>query len=120
MKNNYNKAYKQHNNFKKEAASFEQKVEEKIDEVKEELHREEPTIEKVHVEEETIKPTYIGVVSGAAKVYMRTDADKESEPVYTLDEGDELEIIDDSNEEWYNVCNSAGIEGFIMKKFVTV
>lgn len=111
MKNNYNKAYK-NNNFKKDVTSFEQKVEEKIDEDR--------TTEEVHAEEEIVKPTYIGIVSGAAKVYMRTDADKESDPVCILDEDDELVVIDDSNGEWYKVCNAAGIEGYIMKKFVTV
>lgn len=110
---NYNKAYKQNKNFKQNNPSFENKKQEP-----KEIH-DGPLIENNTDAEEIKNPTWIGKVSGAQKVYMRFEADKESEPVDIMEENDEVEIIDSTNPEWYKVCNSAGIEGYIMKKFIT-
>lgn len=102
---NYNKAYKQ--DRKKNEKAVEMEAEKKVqEEVK-----------------EGPKPTfleYIGWVANAEQVYMREAPSKESESITIVDEGAELMILDDSNEEWYKACNPSGIEGYIMKKFVTV
>lgn len=102
---NYNKAYKQ--DRKKNEEVVETVVEDKVQE---------------EVKEDS-KPTfveYIGWVANAEQVYMREAPTKESESITIVDEGTELMILDDSNEEWYKVCNPSGIEGYIMKKFVAV
>lgn len=108
-RNNYNNYYNKKHNFEKK---------EHTEHIKQDV-KPELTEEKTEVVEEH-KSTYIGLVSGASKVYMRSAADKEAEPVDTLNEGSELEILEDSNPEWYKVCNAAGIEGYIMKAFVTI
>lgn len=108
-RNNYNSYYNKKNNFEKK---------EHTDHIKQEV-KPEPTEEKIEVVEEH-KPTYLGIVSNAQKVYMRSGATKYSEPVEIMDEGAEVEIIEDSDPDWYKVCNSAGVEGFIMKEFVTI
>lgn len=125
MKNNYNKAYKSNNNYKQNRPSYEKKNEDHIKQNVEDINEgngvEHEMIEQnTEVVEENHKPTYIGIVSNAQKVYMRSEATKYSEPVEIMDEGTEVEIVEDSDPDWYKVCNSAGVEGFIMKEFVTV
>lgn len=121
MKNNYNKAYKSNNNYKQNHPSYEKKNEDHIKQNVEDLNEGNSVEQNTEVVEENHKkPTYIGIVSNAQKVYMRSEATKYSEPVEIMDEGAEVEIIEDSNPDWYKVCNSAGVEGFIMKEFVTI
>lgn len=124
MKNNYNKAYK-NNDYKHDRPSYEKKdddqIKQNIEDLNEDNGVEQEVIEqKNEAVEENHKPTYIGIVANAQKVYMRSEATKYSEPVEIMDEGSEVEIIEDSNPDWYKVCNSAGVEGFIMKEFVTI
>lgn len=124
MKNNYNKAYK-NSNYKQNRPSYEKKKEEHIKQNIEDFNEanvveHEVIEEKTEMIEENHKPTYIGIVSNAQKVYMRSEATKDSEPVEIMDEGAEVEIVEDSDPEWYKVCNSAGVEGFIMKEFVAI
>lgn len=126
MKNNYNKAYKNNNNYKQNRPSYEKKNEDNIKQSIEDLNEgngvEHEMIEQNTevVEENHKKPIYIGIVSNAQKVYMRSEATKDSKPVEIMDEGTEVEIIEDSDPEWYKVCNSACVEGFIMKEFVAI
>lgn len=102
---NYNKAYKQDR----------KKNEEVVETVAEEKIQEEIT--------EDSEPTfveYIGHVANAEQVYMREAPSKESESITIVNEGTELLILDDSDEEWYKACNPSGVEGYIMKKFVAI
>lgn len=111
---NYSKAFKQTDDFKQDTPSYEIEDETIIDNVEEDNEIEHDSIEV------DSNPTYIGTVSGAAKVYMRSEASKESDHIEILDEGIEVEVVDDSDPKWYKVCNSAGVEGFIMKDFITI
>ena len=63
----------------------------------------------------------IGVVSGCAKLNIRKEPNITSEPVCIVPEKSVLLIDQDlSTEEWYKVYTEAGMEGFCMKKYVTV
>ena len=63
----------------------------------------------------------VGVVSGCAKLNVRKEPNITSEPVCIVSEKTVLLIDQDlSTDEWYKVYTEAGIEGFCMKKYVTV
>lgn len=82
----------------------------------------EPVVEEVEVEEvveEIAEPT-IGIVVDCEKLNVRDYPSLHNGVVIcAVDRGSELMIdLDDSNEHWYSVCNSAGLMGYCMKKFV--
>lgn len=63
----------------------------------------------------------IGVVSGCAKLNIRKEPVITAEPVCVVPEKSVLLIDSDlSTDEWYKVYTEAGMEGFCMKKYVTV
>ena len=63
----------------------------------------------------------VGVVSGCAKLNVRKEPNITSEPVCIVSEKTVLLIDQDlSTDEWYKVNTEAGMEGFCMKKYVTV
>lgn len=66
------------------------------------------------------KPVF-GVVSGCAKLNIRKSPSPNGNVICTVNENTKLMIIlEESTAEWYKVCNSAGLNGFCMKKYVTV
>ena len=71
--------------------------------------------------EETESPSLIGVVSGCAKLNIRKESNITSDPVCIVPEKSVLLIDQDlSTDEWYKVYTETGMEGFCMKKYVTV
>lgn len=64
----------------------------------------------------------MGSVANCNRVYVRSEADKDSDPLTDLIEGSELLISgtfdDDLGNGWYQVCTASGIDGYIMSKFV--
>ena len=80
---------------------------------------EEPQI----AEEEVSKPKkqMIGVVIDCSSLNIRAKSNINSEIIATVKAGTELLINEDESvNEWYKVCTEAGIEGFCMKKYVSV
>ena len=66
------------------------------------------------------KPVF-GVVSDCAKLNIRKSPSPNGNVICTVNENTKLMIIlEESTTEWYKVCNSAGLNGFCMKKYVTV
>ena len=62
-----------------------------------------------------------GVVSGCAKLNIRNSPSTNGNVVCVVDENTRLMIsLAESTNEWYSVYNSAGLNGFCMKKFITV
>ena len=62
-----------------------------------------------------------GVVTGCQRLNIRAEPTKESVVVTIVTCLDELKIDpDNSTDEWYAVCTASGVEGFCMKKFVSV
>lgn len=80
----------------------------------------EPVVEEPVVE--TPEPTTIeGVVSGCAQMYVRSEAFVESEPVGIIKSGTKVQIFEtESTDDFYSVCTETGLEGFCMKKFISV
>ena len=67
-----------------------------------------------------VEPT-IGVVANCVKLNVREDAESNAPIVGTINAGTEL-VIDmaKSTNEFYKVITAAGIEGFCMKRFITI
>lgn len=62
-----------------------------------------------------------GIVSGCVKLNLRKEASKDSDVLLVLNEDTEL-VVDpaESTEDFYKVCTSSGVEGYCMKKFITI
>lgn len=95
---------------------------------------EEPTVEPEVVEEtveelteETVEevvtesPSKVGVVSGCEKLRVRKSPSLTASVICTIKESTVV-IIDESKStvEFYKICTEAGVEGYCMKKFITV
>ena len=80
---------------------------------------EEPQI----VEEEVSEPKkqMIGVVMDCSSLNIRAKSSINSEIIATVKVGTELLINEDESiGEWYKVCTEVGIEGFCMRKYVSI
>lgn len=106
-----------------------EQVEESINEVKELTDEVQETIEEV-IEPEVIVPNIedgvennevIGKISGFEKLYVRKEANKDSEPVGIVTDKDDLSIdIIHSTDDFYKVITSNGLEGYCIKEFVKI
>ena len=75
-------------------------------------------IEEIELEEEE---AVLGVVGNCAKLNVRFRPNPKSDIVCTLDAGTEVLIDEDgSTDEYYKIYASSGIEGYCVKKFITV
>ncbi len=62
-----------------------------------------------------------GVISGCRKLYVRKKPNKGSVHLCILDAGTEVTVnTAESTEDFYKVCTAAGIEGYCMKKFMSI
>jgi hypothetical protein len=70
---------------------------------------------------ETKVPSNVGVVSGCDKLRVRKAPSLSAGVVCIINESSAV-VIDDacSTTEFYKVCTEAGVEGYCMKKFITV
>ena len=113
----------------KEVNETVEQVEESINEVKELTDEVQETIEEV-IEPEVIVPSIedgvennevIGKISGFEKLYVRKEANKDSEPVGIVTSKDDLSIdITHSTDDFYKVITSNGLEGYCVKEFVKI
>ena len=61
----------------------------------------------------------VGIVVGCEKLNVRKEPSVNSEVVFQFPCSMEVEIFaEKSTEDWFYVCNAAGIEGFCMKKYI--
>lgn len=80
---------------------------------------EEPQIAEEEVSEP--KKQMIGTVMDCSSLNIRSKSNINSEIIATVKAGTELLIDkDESVNEWYKVCTEAGIEGFCMKRYVSI
>lgn len=78
-----------------------------------------PNVVQETVETVTLPETVEGVVSGCAKLNVRTEPNITAEVVCVLDIMSEIEIdVEQSNAEWFKICTATGIEGYCMRKYV--
>lgn len=118
------KRYMQYDDTEETLTDVTEEIEKEIDELNDSV---EDTIEiddsvsADEIVEETESPSLIGVVSGCAKLNIRKESNIISEPVCIVPEKSVLLIDQDlSTDEWYKVYTETGMEGFCMKKYVTV
>lgn len=76
------------------------------------------SVEEVKVPE--VEPT-IGIVTDCVRLNVREDAESNAPIVGTINAQTEL-VIDmaESTNDFYKVITSAGIEGYCMKRFITI
>ena len=95
---------------------------EKDKEVVENVEVKEEVVENTEAKEEVkevIKP--IGIVTGCARLYVRKEANAESKFLCIINQNTEVVIdTEKSTEDFYKVCTSAGVEGYCMKKFISI
>ena len=113
----------------KEVNETVEQVEESINEVKELTDEVQETIEEV-IEPEVIVPSIedgvennevIGKISGFEKLYVRKEANKDSEPVGIVTDKDDLSIdIIHSTDDFYKIITSNCLEGYCIKEFVKI
>lgn len=84
----------------------------------------ETPIEETSIETEPIepaKPEPIEGTVGCEKLYVRSDATVDSEPIGVINRDSKVFVYEDeSTEEFYKVCTATGLEGYCMKKFISV
>lgn len=110
-----------------------EQVEETVNEVEESINETEETTEEVTeevTEPEVIVPNIedgvennevIGKISGFEKLYVRKEANKDSEPVGIVTDKDDLSIdVVHSTDDFYKVITSNGLEGYCVKEFVKI
>lgn len=70
---------------------------------------------------EAKKPSKVGVVSGCTALRVRKTPNLTAGVVCIIKESTAV-VIDEENSttEFYKVCTEAGVEGYCMKKFITV
>lgn len=95
-----------------------EKVNEDIEETVDENTNVEPEAPVEEAPEVEPKTEVIGFVDGTAKLYVRTEPNKDSKPVTIIDRLTEVIIdLDESTDEWYSV-EVDGLHGFCMKKYI--
>lgn len=109
---NYNKMSKKHRNETEEIVPQPVEIEEPV-EVEEPV--EEPVVD-------TPEPEKLeGVVSGCAQMYVRSGASVDAEPLGVIRCDTKVQIYEaESTDDFYSVCTETGLEGFCMKKFISV
>lgn len=78
-------------------------------------------IEPIEVEPEVAETTKSGVVTDCAKLNVRAEPSTDAEVVCVISAATEL-LVDEaeSTEDFYKICTAAGVEGYCMRKFITV
>lgn len=71
---------------------------------------------------EIVQPEPVfGFVDGCERLNMRKEASKESDVITILTKNTEVEINEsESTEEFYKVNMTSGVEGFCMRKFISI
>lgn len=81
----------------------------------------EQTVAEQAVEEQLNKEPTIGFIDGCDKLNVRMESNKDSEVVTILDNATEVTIdLDNSTDNFYKIMTSEGVEGYCMKKFITI
>lgn len=84
----------------------------------------ETLIDETPIETESVEPAKPEPIEGTvdcAKLNIRSDATVDSDPVGIIDKDTKVFVYEDeSTEEFYKVCTATGLEGYCMKKFISV
>lgn len=84
----------------------------------------ETPIDETPIETEPVEPAKPEPIEGTVnceKLNVRSDATVDSEPVGVINRDSKVFIYEDeSTEEFYKVCTATGLEGYCVKKFISV
>lgn len=70
--------------------------------------------------EPVVKPT-VGIVTDCARLNVRKEPDADAEIAFVISASTNLVVFEEeSTEDFYKICTSAGTEGYCMKKFITL
>lgn len=128
----HNKNYSKYSEKKKvdevvESVDENKEIVEPVEENNESIENisEEPVVEEAVVEEAVEEPAVIeptiGFIDGCDRLNVRKESTKDSEVLCILDKLVEVTIdLSNSTEDFYKVMTSEGIEGYCMKKFITI
>lgn len=128
----HNKNYSKYSEKKKvdevvESVDDNKEIVEPVEENNESIENisEEPVVEEAVVEEAVDEPAVIeptiGFIDGCDRLNVRKESIKDSEVLCILDKLAEVTIdLSNSTEDFYKVMTSEGIEGYCMKKFITI
>ena len=113
------KYYMRYNEDNKELTDVTEDIAEEIKDVNE-TEATEAVEEIEEVVEEKVE-TLVGIVTGCKKLNVRKEPVITAEPVCVVAE-ESIVVIDQklSTDEWYKVYTETGVEGFCMKKYVSV
>lgn len=120
MGHNYSKHFNnKHNEMPTHNHNNVQPSEEVVDEVIQD------TIEEPIVEENTanVIQSATGVVSGCEMLNVRKENDKNAEIIFIINKDSEVQVDlseDKESDEFYKVVTPSGVEGYCMKKFITL
>lgn len=117
--------YSQYSNYKKHNNNAAEETTPVAAEVKMEVETPEtaaviaPVLVQETVETVQLPETVIGTVVDCAKLNVRAEASVDGGVLCVLPVKSEIKInVAKSNDEWFSVCTSTGVEGYCMKKFV--
>lgn len=106
---NYSKHFKFNNNRNKNANNEEDKAV-----ITEAINTVTPINEEVESEFVT------GIVTGCKKLNVRKESNKNSDILCVIDESSEVMVFHNSTEDFYKVTTASGVEGYCMKKYITI
>lgn len=121
-KHNYNAQYNNRFQNSRPAAPVEEVTEEVTEEAVEEVVEE--AVEEVEEVKEVVKPvsgTTTGIVDNCDKLNVRISPIMSATPLAVISKDNEVQIdMANSTSEWYKVTTPSGVEGYCMKKFITI
>lgn len=102
--------------YAKEYVEAVEKVETLIHEADEEADEE--AVEKAP--EPVVKPV-VGIVTDCARLNVRKEPSADAEVAFVIDATTSLVVFEEeSTEDFYKICTSAGTEGYCMKRYITL
>ena len=105
----------------KETEEITNEVNETVEQVEETLNEVEESTNKIEETKKEVTEEVIGKIIEFEKLYIRKEADKNSEPVGIVTNKDYLSIdIIHSTDDFYKVITSNGLEGYCVKEFVKI
>ena len=105
----------------KETEEITNEVNETVEQVEETINEVEESTNKIEEIKEEVTEEVIGKIIEFEKLYIRKEANKNSEPVGIITNKDYLSIdIIHSTDDFYKVITSNGLEGYCVKEFVKI
>lgn len=80
----------------------------------------EEIVEDISDQEANTEDEYIMGKVSCDKLYVRTEPYKDSAPLTIIEKNDEIMILSSDDQDFYHICTAAGIEGYVVKTFISI